>query len=31
MRDIHLELADLDAEAYKLAATIQRNFEGLGI
>ncbi len=31
LRDIHTELADLNREAAELAATIQRNFEGLGI
>jgi type I restriction-modification system DNA methylase subunit len=31
MRDIHLELKDLDREASELAAKIQANFEGLGI
>ncbi len=31
LRDIHTELADLNKEAAVLAATIQRNFEGLGI
>jgi type I restriction enzyme M protein len=31
MRDIHVELADLNAEAAALAARIQENFEGLGI
>jgi len=31
LREIHLELADLNAEAVELAATIQRNFEELGI
>ncbi len=31
LRDIHTELADLNKEAVELAATIQRNFEGLGI
>jgi type I restriction enzyme M protein len=31
LRDIHIELADLNQEAVALAATIQRNFEGLGI
>jgi type I restriction enzyme M protein len=31
LRDIHVELADLNQEAYALAATIQANFEGLGI
>ena len=31
MRDIHLELKDLDREASDLAAKIQANFEGLGI
>jgi type I restriction enzyme M protein len=31
LRDIHIELADLNQEAIELAATIQRNFEGLGV
>jgi type I restriction enzyme M protein len=31
MRDIHIELADLNQEAAMLAAKIQANFEGLGI
>jgi type I restriction enzyme M protein len=31
LRDIHIELADLNKEAGELAATIQQNFEGLGI
>lgn len=31
MRDLHLELQDLDREASELAAKIQANFEGLGI
>lgn len=31
MRDIHLELKDLEREASELAAKIQANFEGLGI
>jgi len=31
MRDIHVELADLNQEAATLAAKIQENFEGLGI
>ncbi len=31
LRDLHTELADLNREAVELAATIQRNFEGLGI
>ncbi len=31
MKDIHLELADLNREAVELAARIQENFEGLGI
>jgi len=30
LREIHLELADLNAEAAELAEAIQRNFEGLG-
>lgn len=29
LRDIHMELADLNQEASKLAAKIQKNFEGL--
>ena len=29
MRDIHVELADLNKEAAELAETIQRNFEGM--
>lgn len=31
LRDIHVELEDLNVEAVKLAATIKKNFEGLGI
>jgi type I restriction enzyme M protein len=31
LRDIHVELADLNREAAELAAKIQANFEGLGI
>lgn len=31
LRDIHAELVDLNLEAAELAATIQKNFEGLGI
>jgi type I restriction enzyme M protein len=31
LRDIHVELADLNAEAVGLAAKIQRNLEGLGV
>lgn len=31
MRDIHLELADLNQEAFDLAAKIQTNFGELGI
>ena len=31
MRDIHVELKDLDREASELATKIQANFEGLGI
>jgi len=31
MREIHTELDDLNAEAARLAATIQKNFEGLGV
>ena len=31
MRDIHIELADLNEEAVALAARIHQNFEGLGI
>ncbi len=30
VRDIHVELADLNREAVELAATIQANFDGLG-
>ena len=31
LREIHLELEDLNAEAVKLAAEIAKNFEELGI
>ena len=31
LKDIHIELADLNEEAVALAAKIQENFEGLGI
>ena len=31
LRDIHVELADLNKEAATLAKTIQENFDGLGI
>ena len=31
LRDIHVELEDLNAEAVELAATIKKNFEELGI
>ncbi|PLY16815.1 MAG: DNA methyltransferase [Sedimenticola sp.] len=31
LRDIHVELEDLNAEAVHLAATIKRNFEELGV
>lgn len=31
LRDIHIELADLNQEAVALTAKIQKNFEGLGI
>jgi type I restriction enzyme M protein len=31
LRDIHLELADLNKDATELAAKVQENFEGLGI
>ena len=31
LRDIHIELADLNQEAAALAAKIQENFEALGI
>ena len=31
MREIHVELEDLNAEAVKLAATIKQNFEEMGI
>ena len=31
LREIHVELADLNAEAIELAAKIAKNFEGLGI
>lgn len=30
LRDIHIELADLNKEAAELAAKIQENFEELG-
>ncbi len=30
LRDVHIELADLNQEAIVLAATIQKNFEELG-
>ena len=30
LRDIHIELADLNNDAQRLAAKIQQNFEGLG-
>jgi type I restriction enzyme M protein len=30
LRDIHTELADLNAEAIELATKIQQNFEELG-
>ena len=30
LREIHVELEDLNAEAVKLAATIRKNFEELG-
>lgn len=31
MREIHVELADLNSESTKLATTIQKNFEELGV
>jgi type I restriction enzyme M protein len=31
LRDIHVELADLNKEATELAAKIQKNFQELGI
>ena len=31
LREIHVELEDLNAEAVTLAATIKRNFEELGV
>lgn len=31
LRDIHVELVDLNREAEQLALRIQENFEGLGI
>ena len=31
LRDIHVELADLNRESIELAAMIQTNFEGLGV
>jgi type I restriction enzyme M protein len=31
LRDIHIELSDLNADAAELAETIQRNFEELGV
>ncbi len=31
LREIHVELEDLNAEAVKLAATIKKDFEGLGV
>ena len=31
LRDMHVELADLNQDAMELAAKIQKNFEGLGI
>ena len=31
LREIHVELEDLNAEAVTLAAAIKRNFEELGI
>jgi len=31
VREIHVELEDLNAESVQLAATIKRNFEELGI
>ena len=31
LREIHVELDDLNTEATTLAATIKKNFEGLGL
>jgi len=31
LRNIHVELDDLDSEAVQLAATIKKNFEELGV
>jgi len=31
LREIHVEIEDLNAEAVRLAATIKKNFEELGI
>ncbi len=31
LREIHVELEDLNAEAATLAATIRKNFEELGV
>lgn len=31
MREIHVELEDLNAEAITLAKTIKKNFEELGV
>ena len=31
LREIHLELEDLNAEAVTLATAIKKNFEGLGV
>nr|WP_199535577.1 SAM-dependent DNA methyltransferase [Rhodohalobacter sp. SW132] len=31
MREIHVELADLNKESTELATTIQKNFEELGV
>ena len=31
MRDIHLEIDELNAESVRLAATIKRNFQALGL
>jgi len=31
LREIHVELEDLNAEAVRLAATIKKNFEELGV
>ena len=31
LREIHIELEDLNAEAATLAATIKNNFEGFGV